>query len=347
MTATLVVHEPKFCGVGESCKTRDLTEALQVLKLNFTVSQHQNVIIDKKAKVKLDTTPDGNPCLVLDIPSEFNGLHFLDQAPLVRDDTHQVITNMGAGYQILQNSECAGIIEDILRDEPEIHITHGGTIKGCERCFLVAKLPKPIKVGPDRIEKYIVLHWSHNGRSALTIRFSPVLVTRGNGIFLDTFSGKYKHEFKIRHTKSGQKRVKEASNVLFQARKYFEDIEDVFHRLMDTPFDKDAMDKYLNILFPEKNEDEVKPRKSRNEPKRQAVMELFKDNEDVCDTRWAAFTAVCIHVDEQTTIKASRKDRSHGKPKFQKEEMRLDSIWFGTGAKVKASAFRELEKLTL
>jgi len=333
-----------FCGVGKSFSTRDFDEALRECQLDFTVSQHQNLILDKDASWEFGQTEDGRPCIILNKESNYNGIMIPEQRPLVRDDTLEGLITLGHGYEILQNRDCAGIIEDILKEDEKIEIVHGGSFKNCERCFLVARLPEPIKVGHDRIEKYVIINWSHTGRAALTIRFSPMLKTGKNGgIFLDTFSGKNQHEFKIRHTKQGPKRLKEATNILQKAYSYFNEMKNVFARLKETPFDNDAMMKYLNYIMPNNDPDEEgKTRRSVNETRREKVKSIYDgDGNDTEKSAFDAYASICAYTDVVATGRKSKKGLT-GDPKNSESDMRLDNIWFGTGAKMKANAFKAL-----
>ena len=333
-----------FCGVGASFSTRDFTEALRNCHLDFTVSQHQNLILDKDVAWEFGKSADGRPCIILDKESPYNGISIPEQRPLVRDDTHEGLISLGHGYEILQNKDCAGIIEDILKEDEKIEIIHGGTFKNCERCFLVARLPEPIKVGHDRIEKYVIVNWSHTGRAALTIRFSPMLRTSSNGgVFLDTFSGKNQHEFKIRHTKQGPKRLKEATNILQKAYSYFGEMKLVFARLNETPFDDAAMMKYLDYILPDNEpNDEGKVRKSINETRREKVLSIYNTGEEKAERSvFDAFTSVCTFTDVVAPTRKSKKGLN-GDPMNKESDMRLDNIWFGTGAKMKANAFKTL-----
>ena len=235
----------------------------------------------------------------------------------------------------MQNHECAGILDDILLEEEDIQIIHGGMIKNCERCFIVAKLPTPIKIGNDRIEKYVIIHWSHSGKAALTIRFSPVLQTSGRGIFLDAYAGRNKHEFKIRHTKSGPKRLNEARNILSKAYSFFSEIEQSFKRLKEQPFDNSAMQHYLDTIFPSTAEDNEPGRKATIAANRQAdVWTIF--TEEAAPTQWTAFTSICEYTDSKEVNSQDPEKKS------SRDENKLDNIWFGTGSKLKAKAFQSI-----
>lgn len=335
-----------FQGVGQSFSTRDFREALEQCGLNFTVSQHKNIIVGADVGYRFDHMPDGRSCIVFDKESEYTGLEIPEQAPIVRDDHLHGLINLGRGYKIIQNDECAAIIDDLIQDNEEIEIVHGGSFKDCERCFIAAKLPDPIRVGKDVIDKYVIVHWSHTGRAALSVRFSPVLRTRKDMIFMDTFAGNSQYEFKIRHTKKGPQRLKEATNILQKAYKYFSEIEKVFKKIKSERFTDEDMQKYLDYLLPNsKNDDEdenKKQRKSVNEGRRAKIMELFQEERSTIGNQWDALVSVCRWTDQEATVKTARKNPLTDKPRYSDEEMRLDNIWFGTGAKTKGKAFKAL-----
>lgn len=323
-----------FCGVGKDLFTRNVEEALEKAEMNFTCSKHQNLIIGKDVLANL---LDENT-VHLSSPSPYNGLYFSRECPIVRDDTHEVLCNMGKDYKIIQNSECVAILESILKKQREMHIVRGGIIKNCERLFLTCQLRSPIFIGQDEIKRFVNIQWSHTGKSSIKIRFIPFL-TRG-GIFLN-FRGKTQHEFDIRHTKNADKRLDEATKILASADAYFGEVQEIFENFVNTPFSVKAMDKFLNILYHDPKETLTKKgaiRTPKNEGVRERIEEIWKSTpETIGFNKWAAFTSVCEYVDKEGATRVC-KGASAG-------EVRLENLWFGTGNTVKMDAFKILSDM--
>jgi phage/plasmid-like protein (TIGR03299 family) len=330
---------PAYCGVGKQISVRNIREALEQTGLNFTVSQQKMVIIGNDVQPELDL--DEN-VIRLSKESVYNGLRFNEMAPIVRDDTRQVLTCMGSGYTILQNIDCAGVFEDVLQEDSAIMISHGGNLKNCEKLWLSARLPDHIQIGPDRIEKTLNILWSHTGKLKLSINFVPWLSRKG--ISLNTGEvNTGAHAINIRHTSGGPQRLAEARKILQKARNFYSEIEELFKRLYEAPtagMTVTDMTRYLELLFPDTEhdpEDGLKHKKGRNEGHRERILGIFRSQpEEINLTKWAAFTSVCEWVDTEMTVKTSIK-KGH-----ESSQVRLDSVWFGTGAKTKGNAFKQL-----
>lgn len=320
-----VIEEPDFCGVGKSITTRNVDEALAESGLDFTVSKQQNVIIGADVKFEYDAD---SKLLVLDGDSVYNGLTFPEQQPIIRDDTREVLCNMGRGYTPVQNKDCVGTLRDLLLENQEVKLLRGGNLKNCDRLFLTARVGKNLLVGNDSIQRLLSLNWSHTGKISVEIEFVPYL-NRG-GLLLNVESGRDAcRYFKHKHTKKVMDKVQTSMAIIADADKYFESICQVFRRMFENPMSISAMDDFLKIMFKDKGEN------TRNENKRNDVVSLFQTNAvEVGENKWSAFTSVCEYVDKQGSTRKTKD--------FSENEVRLDNIWFGSGAKIKQEAFELL-----
>lgn len=336
-TITIPTPTLSFCGAGKQITVQNLDEALKQAELDFTVSQQRNLIIGAGVNFKLD---EHDPTIIrLSKESEYNALRFDNQAPIVRDDTKEVLVEMGAGYTILQNHECIGVLEDLIAENSDIKLIHGGQIKNCEKLWISATLPDGIQIGPDFIQKTINIMWSHIGRMKLSINFIPFLDRKGISLNMGTVdSGK--HVINIRHTKGGPSRLGEARKAIKKAIDYYAEVHEWFSGLHNSGFNAADMDRFLHLMYPDPkaNEETGKQNKGQNHKHRLGIMEIFNgQNDDISFTKWAAFTSLCEYIDTEGRVSQSRKGKD-----YTSEEMRLHNIWFGTGAKIKGNSFNKL-----
>ncbi|MBN8856186.1 MAG: alpha/beta hydrolase [Sphingobacteriales bacterium 50-39] len=130
-----------------------------------------------------------------------------------RGDTEQILgTGLKADYTVLQNEDAFRFFDEIAKGEGILYETAGALGKG-ERIFITAKLPKYIKVGNnDLIEQYLFLTLSHDGKSSITVAFTPIRIVCNNT--LNIALANCSNVVKIRHTPNLQEQLKEAHKVM-------------------------------------------------------------------------------------------------------------------------------------
>ena len=306
----------KYFGIGNRIDADTVEEAVEQAGMDWKVSKHE--LISKS------------------IDPNFNGLPLSRHVSIIREDTRTVVGVLGNGYECIQNIEAMKMFESILADG-EITFEHGGQLDGGRRLWVVAKLPNPLKVGPNLIEKNIVISWSHSGEMAISAFFTPYLYRRGRHIALTAPIRGVPMSVSIKHTKHALSRMKIAGETLRKSRLYFQEVADIFIDMVGTPFHTSSMDNYLHLLFPDKElvrTSTGKERVNQNVRKREEVMELFNQDHSVSGTKWAALTAIAEWTDHERTGRITQGS--------DKNELRLDGIWTGSAANFKSKAFKTL-----
>ena len=99
---------------------------------------------------------------------------------VVRTDTEQAFTVMGNGYIPVQNREAFNFFDSVIAQGEAIYDS-AGSFFGGRKVWILAKLPGDIAVSDtDKIGKYILLSNSHDGSSALRMKFTPIRIVCSN-----------------------------------------------------------------------------------------------------------------------------------------------------------------------
>uniref|UniRef100_A0A6M3JGJ4 DUF932 domain-containing protein n=1 Tax=viral metagenome TaxID=1070528 RepID=A0A6M3JGJ4_9ZZZZ len=260
-----------------------------------------------------------------------SGKQIPDRMASVRPDTQNALGMVTDRYKIIQNVEAFDFFDNVVGEGKAIYNTAGALGLG-ERIWILAKLPDNVVITKnDIVEKYLLLTNSHDGKSALKMYFTPVRVVCQNTLILslmDASSG-----ISIRHKGNIKAKVEEAQRVLGIATIFYSDFEKISKAFVGRSLDVKKTENYFDRVLDIDAEkpDEISTRSDNIKNELLGLYENGKGNDlpGVRHTLWAAYNAVTEYTDHYRTIKNVDKDKS----------LRLDSIWFGTGAKLKERAY--------
>jgi phage/plasmid-like protein (TIGR03299 family) len=231
-------------------------------------------------------------------------------------------------YHLLQNFEAFAFFDGIVGKKAAIYETAGALGDG-ERVWILAKLPETIRVvGDDICDKYLLLSNSHDGKSSVQMKFTPIRVVCQNTLTLALSQGP---TIRVAHTRNMQDRMRQAESLLGIIHHQFDTIEQSFQRLSEVKMDDKKLDAYYKILFPNPKdaEDHKGMERARSDRKKATwYYEFGRGNQEkgVAGTLWAAYNGITKWCDYRETN--------------QSPDQRLTSIWFGDGYLLKARAFR-------
>jgi phage/plasmid-like protein (TIGR03299 family) len=232
---------------------------------------------------------------------------------MVRDDHWQkgeakVLGVVGQEYTPLQNSDAFAFFDPIVGEKAAVYHTAGALGQG-ERIWLLAKLPDEIRViGDDIAEKYLLLSNSHDGKSSVQIKFTPIRVVCENTLTMALRSGP---TVRAAHKKDLPQRLELARHLLGIVGKRFMEIEEEFKRMVAVQIDGARLQQYLERVFPdpERGADNDRYEKTLREVRHdRAGAEYFfvqgRGNaaKGVAGTLWAAYNGVAEYIDQPPDV---------------------------------------------
>ena len=281
-------------------------EAIEAAKLNWSVTKQQ-----------------------LHLP---NGQPVKDTFATVREDKPEATLGVvGKSYTPLQNNEAFEFFDSIVGADKAIYHTAGALLEG-KVVWILAKLPGEIKVTSEDItHKYLLLSNSHDGSSAVQVKFTPVRVVCNNTLSLAFSDGQF---HSVWHKKDIQKKLKDVTKLLGIIETRYKDIEDSFKELLKIQMTDITLDKYLNEVFPnpaqKKDEQVYLYELAKAKSNREWAKYFFENGEgnnllQVKGSLWAALNGVTELVDHRVTK--------------QSQDRKVNSIWLGDVAAIKTKAY--------
>lgn len=255
-----------------------------------------------------------------------------DKLAVVREDSHEILGVVGSTYRPVQNRDCFGFLDAVIEDGSLRYHTAGALGKG-ERIWMLAKLPDEIRVknSDDITEKYLLLSNSHDGSSSLRVYFTPIRVVCANTLAIAARNGRGQG-VSIVHKGNLTSKVRQAQEVLGLAKRFYDDAEVQINRLAWHYPSLRQLEEYFRQVYPDSPEGES----TRTKNVRQEMLRLFEegighDMPDIRHTTWTALNAVTEYVDHYRSTR--------GKTSIERASNRLESAWFGSGARIKERAW--------
>jgi phage/plasmid-like protein (TIGR03299 family) len=262
-----------------------------------------------------------------------DGVRIPQRKAVVRADTNQVLGVVGNSYQPVQNHQCFGFLDAVVADGRLRYHTAGALGNG-ERVWMLAKLPAEIRVkGSDDVtEQFLLLSNSHDGSSSLRVFFTPIRVVCANTLGMAERRSRG-HGVSIIHKGDLAAKVGEAQEILGLAKRFYDDLEERINQLAGHYPSRRQLETYFESLYP----DTADGKNRRAQNVRGELFRLFESGmgQDIPETKlttWAAFNAVTEYVDHHRSTR--------GRSEHERTSRRLESAWFGSGARLKATAWK-------
>jgi len=263
----------------------------------------------------------------------YDGLTVEGRRAVVRYDKQEVLGVVSDRYVPVQNRQAFGFLDAVVADGGLRYHTAGALGKG-EKVFLLAKLPGHLRVknSEDLVDKYLLLANSHDGSSALRGFFTPVRVVCQNTLSMAERQGRGKG-ISILHKGKLEVKIREAQRVLGLAQRFYDDASAQIDRLASYYPSVAELGSYFRALYPDPEEGKNNRRAERV---REELHRLFEEGQghdmpEIRRSAWVAYNAVTELVDHQRS--------SRGGDDLERASNRLESVWWGSGARFKERAW--------
>lgn len=247
----------------------------------------------------------------------------------VRQDNGRPLGVVGDVYEPLQNKSSLSFFDALVQEKMAIYHTVGSLKEG-RRIWLMAKLPRTLMVGgKDAVELYTLLTNAHDGKGAVEIMNTPIRVvcwntlTQARAAAVDTF--------RVRHSSKMGEMIKAARDILGIIHRSNEMFLEEANHLVRTKLTSAAVEELLKSISLGQKDSGGELAQEKREDDRLTVMALMESGKGnnvpgVKGTLWAGYNGITEWVDHVW--------------KSRSEENRLKRTWFGSGAVLKARAFK-------
>ncbi|GAB5407307.1 MAG: DUF932 domain-containing protein [Aureliella sp.] len=261
-----------------------------------------------------------------------SGIAVPSRQAVIRSDTNAVLGVVSDSYTPIQNAECFSFLDSLAAHGGVEYHTAGALGRG-EKVWMLAKLPGEIRLkeSADVTEQYLLLSNSHDGRSALRVFFTPIRVVCANTLGAAERRGRGSG-VSIVHKGDVRARADEARELLELASRFYRQTSELANVLASYYPTGLELERYFAQLYP----DREGLTSSRSKNIRTQLMHLFEHGrgQNIPETRltaWSAFNAVTEFVDHHRSTR--------GVSVAAKKANRLNSAWFGSGARIKIEAW--------
>ncbi len=196
---------------------------------------------------------------------------------------------------------------------------------------MLAKMPEEIQIqaSEDVVEQYLLLSNSHDGTSSLKIFFTPIRVVCANTLAAADRNSTGRR-VSISHRGDATARVANAREILGLAKSYYHQLNTSMQILSAWQPSRTELEWYFESLY----SSHLSSSRAKNRFEKLVHLFEFGRGQNIPETRlsmWSAFNAVTEYVDHHRPAR--------GENARMKNSNRLESSWFGSGARLKEKAW--------
>lgn len=255
----------------------------------------------------------------------------------VRGSDKRVLGTVGPTYRPLQNRDAFKFFQPVL-DAGEAHLETAGSLRQGERVWILARIKQdPVEIVPgDAVLSYILLSNGHDGTMAVRVGFSSIRVVCANTLAAAHEQGASKL-LRVRHTENAAKTLDEVREIMDLGRREFVASTEKMRALARKGVSAADVKEYVRKVFAPKvtmlDEEETENKCERLMGKIIPLFEKGRGNDlpGVKGTMWGAYNAVSEYLGWERG----------------RDDIRLDSLWFGDAANVNKKAFDLALKLAV
>ncbi len=267
-----------------------------------------------------------------------DGLAIPGHKAVVRGSDNHVLGVVGDKYTPVQNAKAFAFFQPFL-DSGVATLETAGSLRDGKRVWILAKVAgDPIEiVANDPVERFILLAHGHDGSLAMRIGFTPVRVVCANTLAMSMTDNASKL-LRIKHTKRIADAMTEIQKVMSVVEGEFLATAEQYKQLARCKVSDDTLKAYVRRVFSAKvmtadGEGEVEEC-TRVIDRVRPLFEKGRGNDlpGVKGTLWGAYNAITEYI---------------GYERGDSQNTRVDSMWFGEGAKLNRKALDEGVKLAM
>lgn len=235
---------------------------------------------------------------------------------------------VGPRYVPLQNRDAFDWFQPFL-DAGECNLHTAGSLHEGEKVWVLAQLNRDCSqiVGDDNVCKFILLSNSHNGTTAIRVGYTPIRVVCANTMAMAHSKTSGSKLIRIRHTRSQKTNMEKVRDIMDNINAEFEATAEQYRFLASRNFSARDIEAYVKVVLGvEKKVAEDISTRTKN-----IIAEIMTRIEGpkqslagVKGTWWAAYNGFNEYLNYS---------------KGRNTDNRIDSLWFGEGAKDNTDAF--------
>ncbi|MGW8178863.1 MAG: DUF932 domain-containing protein [bacterium] len=218
---------------------------------------------------------------------------------------------VGKTYAVVQNTHALEVAYDIVgASKGEAYLDTMGVLGEGAQLFSYLRLEDlivdPVGIN-DKVERGLVIWWSHDGSVAMTYLFSATRVVCRNTLNF-ALSGA-RNVFRAKHTASVDARLKQAQSVLGVSTAWADAFSQQAEELLKVPYSEDRFQKVLKSVFPEPN-NATDRQKENTQATHAQVRGLFANelnSQSFGTNGWTMYNSIVEYLDHQRN--GSEKDR--------------------------------------
>lgn len=211
-----------------------------------------------------------------------------------RDATFAVTKD---SYQIVQNSEAFGIMDDILGvSQAQIHAI--GYDKEGARVFIQAKMPNSWEaLKDDGMDNYLTISTTHDGSGSVKASFGSVRLKCNNQM---TAFQKRGAQISIRHTATASQKIALAGTIMMEGKNTWDIIKENAMILASRSVGRDQTKAFFETLFPKSDV------RDGNKTKREKAESLIES--EIEGTAWGLYNAATDFFDHHSPTRGDGTD---------------------------------------
>jgi phage/plasmid-like protein (TIGR03299 family) len=212
---------------------------------------------------------------------------------------------VGNQYEVVQNAEAFRFLS-LLTDEHGAVFETAGSLHEGKNVFVTMKMPKDIQVGgQDLINSYIVCTTAHDGSGAFQVVVTPTRVVCQNTLTM-ALGRNAQARLRWKHTRNVTANVQHARETLGVTFSYMDEFEKAANKLISQTMTDKQFNNFVDKLVMPRNK-ESKRAVTNMENTKETLQMLWKapTQENISNTRWAAYNAVTEYRDWIKPVRGS------------------------------------------